>query len=256
MNEEIEAKLQIELPALREKKHILHFSCGADSIAAHIRMRGWGIEPELVYMYYIDGIPLVENYIQYYEQKMGCRIYRLPSPLFWTDFEGGMFQVPSAGNELWRYVGSLGWGSYTKKTYNAELAANFPDHMQALGMRVTDGINRATKLKKTGPVEAVNWYPVAPCGFNDIKAIISTAGVKLPLDYELFGMSFESPRYWMMPIIRDNCPQTYRMILDKLPMMRLLCAQDEAIGKPISGGARRRKTMYAGMVMSREGLTW
>jgi hypothetical protein len=256
MNEAIEAQLQAALPALREKNHILHFSCGADSIAAHIRMRGWGIEPELVYMYYIDGLPLVENYIRYYEKAMGCHVYRLPNPLFWTDFEGGMFQKPGVGQQLWKYVGSLGWGAYTKQTYNDELRANFPDSMQAFGLRVTDGINRAVKLKKNGPVEKDTWFPVAAYGFNDIKVEINAAGVKLPPDYDLFGMSFESPRYWMMPILRDNCPETYRMILDKFPMMRLLCAQAEAIGRDMPGGAKRRKTIYAGMAMSREGLTW
>ena len=256
MNMDIESQLIAKLPELRKKQHILHWSCGADSIAAHIRMRREGIEPELVYMYYIDGLPLAENYIKYYEKTMKCHVYKLPNPLFWTDFEGGMFQVPGVGLPLYKYVGSLGWGSYTKKTYNAELAANYPDAMQAFGLRVTDGINRATQLKKYGPVLADKWYPVAAYGFHDVRDEINNAGIKLPLDYALFGMSFESPRYWMMPILRDHCPETYRMIFEYFPMMRLLCAQDEAIGRPMPGGARRRLTMYKGMAMDKGRLIW
>ncbi len=256
MNEEIEAKLTAKLPALRKKEHILHWSAGADSIAAHIRMRGWGIEPKLVYMYFIEDLPLVNNYIAYYESKMKCHIYRLPNPLFWTMFEGGMLQRPAVGNPLWRYVGTLGWGAYTKKTYNACLAENYPDHMQAFGLRVSDGINRAAMLKNKGPAVGNNWYPCASFGFNDVKKTINEAGVKLPLDYAMWGMSFESPRWWMMPALKKECPATYKRILYYFPMANLMSAQAEAIGKGMPGGAKRRLTIYAGMSIDKGALTW
>ena len=131
MEIEIEAKIQAVLPTLKKAEHILHFSCGADSICAHLRMREWGIEPTLIYMYYIDKLPLVENYINYYEQKMGVHIYRLPHPFFWKEYENGLFQIPGVGSEIYKYIKSLRWGRYDFKSYNKVLEENFPDHYMA-----------------------------------------------------------------------------------------------------------------------------
>jgi hypothetical protein len=256
MNAVIEAQIQENIPQMKKKEHILHFSCGADSVACHLRMREWGIEPTLIYMYYIDNLPFVENYIKYYEKKMNCHIYKLPSPLFWFDFENGLFQKPMVGQPLYQGIRSFGWGKYSTKTYNEILKIAKPDSMHAKGLRVTDGINRASMLKKKGPIIGDTWYPIASYGFNDIKALLTKHGVKLPIDYSLWGMSFESPRHWMLPAMKAELPESYKMIKKYFPLIGLQAAQDEAIGKGIPGGAMRRISMYQGYAMGKGNLVW
>lgn len=256
MNQEIEDKILEKLPELRKSPHVLHWSCGADSIASHIRMRREGIEPELVYMYYIDGLPLVENYIKYYENKMGCHIHRLPHPFFWKAYENGLFQPPGIGAGMFKYVKSLGWGKYTFKTYNQVLFDNFPDHYFAQGLRASDSVNRRMLIKRYGVVVKRNWYPIASWGFNDIKQALTEEGLKLPLDYALIGRSFEGLDAWMAPIIKRECPETWRMLLDYFPLLNLLTGQAEALGTGIPNGARRRMKIYEGFAMDKGGLVW
>ena len=256
MNEEIEAKIQAVLPEMREQKHILHFSCGADSIATHIRMRSWGIEPELVYMYYIDGLPLVENYIKYYEKKMNCHIYKLPHPFFWKDYQNGLFQYPGVGDQIFKYVKSLGWGAYNFKTYNKVLETNFPDYYFAQGLRASDSINRRMVIKNHGIVIRNVWYPIASWGFNDIKSALADNDLKLPLDYALIGRSFEGLDCWMAPIIRRECPQTWEILKSYFPLLNMLCAQSEAMGNKIPNGMQRRMKIYENFVMDKGGLVW
>ncbi|MBA4274074.1 MAG: hypothetical protein C0436_00310 [Alphaproteobacteria bacterium] len=257
MNDTIETSIQSELPRLKKEKHILHFSCGADSIACYLRMREWDIEPTLVYMYYIEGLPLVQSYIDYFQERFGVRIHQLPNTLLWDDLGMGYFQPPTMEMHYPRYVRRMGWGKYDKKAYNAALSSIFQAHYHAKGLRVTDGINRAANLKRYGPVrhDKREWSPVAPFGFNDIKDVLRKHDCKLPYDYSIFGMSFESPRYWQMPILRDKCPETYKKILSYFPMMDLMVGQADAIGRSIPGGAKRRITMYRDYVMDMSGVS-
>jgi len=229
MHELLEESIQAAVPRMLERPHLLHMSTGADSLACWLRMREWGMDVTPVYMYYMEGLPYIERYLEYLETFFGCRIYRLPSPLGWDDLGNGLYQVPGVGAKLHAWIDGLGWSAYTTDVYNRVLADVCPDKMHALGLRVSDGINRAAALKKYGAVRDKKWFPIGSFFISDVVALIKKHNLKLSPDYELFGMSFESPRYWMMPLIKKNLPKTFARIKQQYPLVNLLIGQNEAI---------------------------
>lgn len=64
-------KKKIEL--IKNKTNILHFSTGADSIASYLRLREAGIEPILIYKYFIKDLPMVQNFLDYFQKKFNIK---------------------------------------------------------------------------------------------------------------------------------------------------------------------------------------
>lgn len=208
---------------MQQHPQMLAFSCGADSLASLIRMRAWGLDPKLVYFYFIPDLVLVETYLAYIERIFDTQIMRLPHKL-WTQFmANGLLQKPGVGKRMYEHTDL---GTPSSSLLNTWALSTLGDNARiAIGLRVTDGIFRAQKLRKEGPVHGVEWYPVADCGRLEIRDIIMQAGLKLPYDYRLFGRSFESIRASVAPQIRAHCPETWAQICEWFPMAPLLCHQ-------------------------------
>lgn len=212
-------KKKIEL--IKDKTNILHFSTGADSIASYLRLREAGIEPILVYKYFIKDLPMVNNFLDYFQKKFNIKkIYQFPHPL-WAEMLGKVqFQKPSYNfhkflNEVWQLR------CFDKEAFDMHLSNCFDDKntIYHFGLRYTDGIRRFEHLKNNGVMFQNKFYPVAPFKIGDIKAILNKYDCKLPIEYSLWGISFESPRAWNLPLIKDNCPETYKKILEWFPLV-------------------------------------
>jgi len=87
-----------------------------------------------------------------------------------------------------------------------------------LGLRYSDGLRRFQHLSKNGCSYGNKFYPIASFKVSDIQAILEKYDCLLPIEYRLWGISFESPRAWNIPIIKEHCPVTYKMILDIFPL--------------------------------------
>ena len=102
MNLEIENKIQESIPLIKNKTHILHFSTGADSVSCFLRLRELGIEPILIYNYYLPHIPMVDNYIDYFEKKFNVHVYKLPSAVYLKNIDNALYQLPIKARETFR----------------------------------------------------------------------------------------------------------------------------------------------------------
>ena len=252
MDDKIRERIERELPALIKRPQVLSFSCGADSVASLIRMREWGMKPKLLYFEFLPGLPMVENYLKYIEDKFGEPVIKFQSILFYQFMINGLLQKPGVRWELWEDAMELGFAVPKQEAANKWIMELFPEHMLSIGIRVSDGIFRAKKLRERGPVEwgKNEWYPVADCYRSDIVRIIESAGVKLPVDYRLFGRSFESVRHWTAGPIRKHCPKTWAVIEEHFPMARLLCAQQALL--PDNPDIKSRVKTYAHLAFETE----
>jgi 3'-phosphoadenosine 5'-phosphosulfate sulfotransferase (PAPS reductase)/FAD synthetase len=231
MDTELSKWIDRELPELQKRPHVLSFSCGADSLASLIRMHRWGMKPELFYLYFAPGLPMIENYLSYIEDKLGQKIHRFPGKLLYEYLLNGLLQQPGVGEQMYEDLSDTHAIPKTGQI-NEYVMQYFPDDaMLGIGLRVSDGIFRAQKLRKRGPVEweKREWYPVADCWQSDIVSEIKGSGFKLPVDYRLFGRSFESLRHWTAAPIRQHCPKTWDRLIELFPMAPLLCAQDSLL---------------------------
>lgn len=195
-------------------------------------MHQWGLRPTLIYNYFLPELPMVESYLRYVEDRIGRQVYRFPSKICMEFLVNGLLQLPSVGARVSADCNEAETIIPSTHDLNRYILDCFPkDTYLSVGLRVSDGIFRARRLRQFGAIhpDRKEWYPVADCLQSDIVRIIGAAKWKLPFDYRLFGRSFESIRHWTAGPIRDQCPKTWAYICSIYPMAKLLPAQEELL---------------------------
>ena len=240
------------LPELQRAQNVLMFSAGADSIASYFRMLELGIKPEgIVYMEYIPGLHMVESYLRYFEDFTGQKITRIYNTLFWEAAINGFYQKPGLGARHFDAL-SLVFEVPKKKSINDEILECFTNPFLAIGIRVSDGIFRAKKLRNHGAIDdhKREWYPVADMTISEVASTIKKSGIKLPIDYRIHGRSFESIRHSNAEAIRDSCPKTWAQICEFFPMAPLLIHQQHLVKK--NSHLQSRRSIFASMAFENE----
>ena len=221
MNEILEKDFQNKVDSLKNKVNVLHFSCGADSIACYLRLREHGIRPVLIYHYFLKDLPMVKNYIDYFEKKFDERIYQFPSTLYSEMIDNALFQLPVKARERFRNrIGSYGLDRHTKDSFDRCIERTLGENViHHFGLRYTDGIRRYQHLSRHGCSYGNKFYPIVSFQVKDIQNILEKYDCLLPIEYSLFGRSFESPRAWNINLIREHCPETYKQICEVFPLV-------------------------------------
>ena len=220
MNATLEKDFLSKIDSLKDKTNVLHFSCGADSIACYLRLKEFGIKPILVYHYFLKDLPMVKNYIDWFEKKFNERIYQFPSVLFTEMFDRALFQYPVKARERFRNRIGYNMAGFTKEKFDKFLAdaigGNIIFH---LGLKYTDGIRRYQFLIKNGCSYENKFYPIVSFQVKDIQNILEKHDCLLPIEYGLWGLSFETPRAWNINLIKKHCPETYKKIGAVFPLI-------------------------------------
>lgn len=229
MLEELEKDFLSKVGNLKDKINILHFSTGADSVACFLRLREHGIEPILVYKYFIKGLPMVENYIDYFQKKFNVKVYQLPHTLCTEAVDNAFYQKPVKAMEKFRNnITQYSLFAYTKEVIDNGIADCFggKDVVFHIGLRYTDGLRRYQHLMKNGVQFKNKFYPIASFKVGDIYDLLDKYECYLPIEYGLWGISFESPRSFNINLIKEHCPETFNAIKAKFPMIQALCYRD------------------------------
>jgi hypothetical protein len=223
MNEYLEKDFLQKAGGLKGRTNVLHFSTGADSVACYLRLREHGIDPVLVYHYFLKNLPMVKNYLDYFSKKFNVRVYQIPSTLWAEHIDNALYQLPIRAAEKFRNnITSAGLEYYTKENTDAIIRdALGGDVVFHLGLRYTDGLRRYQHLQRHGVSFEDKFYPVASFQIKDIQNILEKHDCLLPLEYKLWGISWEAPRAWNINLIKEHCPETYKRIRAVFPMAGL-----------------------------------
>jgi hypothetical protein len=208
-------------------KALLSFSCGKDSWAAWLSARdSFDFTP--YYLYLVPGLEFVDDYLDYAEQKLGKRIIRLPHPAFYRWVNGLVFQAP----ERIRIIEAVGWPAFE---YDDMREAVIEDCGLPANCWVADGVRaadspmrRASLLKSQGVSPKKRYFH--PCwDWNKARLVdeLNAANVKLPIDYQLFGRSFDGLDLRFLIKIRKELPRDYATILDWFPLVDMEIARYE-----------------------------
>lgn len=256
MNEFLENDFIKKIQRCKDKVNILHFSTGADSVACFLKLRENGIEPVLVYKYFLPELPMVKNYIDYFEKKFNVHIYQFPSTLYAEHTDNALYQFPVKAREKFRNkIGLFGLENYSKDGFDKALASCFNEEVVFhLGFRYTDGLNRYRVLSKYGCMCGNKFYPIASFKVSDIQDILRKYETKLPIEYGLWGISFESPRSFNINLIKENCPLTYNMIKERFPLIGALGLRDVYTG--LNQHFKQRLAQYKNFAMEKGDLIW
>jgi 3'-phosphoadenosine 5'-phosphosulfate sulfotransferase (PAPS reductase)/FAD synthetase len=103
------------------------------------------------------------------------------------------------------------------------------DVFVALGTRRCDSLVRMISIKKWGALnpKRKTFMPIFDWNSEDIFKSIESAGIELPIDYKLFGRSFDGIDYrYLKPIMRE-LPRDYERILKWFPLVELEIKRQE-----------------------------
>ena len=200
-----------------EGKALLSFSGGKDSWATWLATRDhFEIQP--FYYYLVPGLEFIEDYFAYAEKRLGKHIIRLPNPGLADMLREYVFQPP------WRWP-IIQAANLPKFTYNdlsraAEDAVGWPSMCwTALGVRAADSQRRALVFKTNGAINESRcyFYPIWDWKKDRLVGELQREGIKLPIDYKLFGRSFDGIYLRYLWNIKKHFPRDYARILQWFP---------------------------------------
>lgn len=221
----------------RSERLLVSFSVGADSIAMFLSLLESN-EFDMkdgVYFYYwfLPGISWIEDWIDYFDNKYGISIIQLPSPIFVEDQGNAFLKSPLTAaataklqNTDFRY-----WKNDKAFLEHAiKINQGLPqDTLTAVGIKQGDSAMRRISLRKSKglSINKGKWYPIHDYENRDVIDIIKKHDVKVPYDYELFGISFENLDYRFSKVIKEKCPQTYKLLKKWYPQIDMYIARNE-----------------------------
>ncbi len=203
---------------------LLSFSTGKDSWAV------WSAIKDLCdiypFMYYapIDELEYYQEYLAYCEKKIGRRIVRLPAPNVYETLGANalVYQPPQRCLAL----ESINLPQFTFEGVQKTAAKcwNLPeDTFTALGVRAADSNRRALHFKKHGPI-SVNqrkFYPIWHWKKDELMASLIHSNVKLPIDYKIFGRSFDGGYLMFAQGFKKHFPRDYQRMIEFFPFLEL-----------------------------------
>lgn len=198
---------------------LMAFSCGKDSIAAWLECRKHFPRIVPYYMYLVPGLEFIERSVRYYEDWFGSRIIRVPHPSLYRMLGRLVFQPP----ERCETIESFALPEFTYLEMQDAIRERLglgDECFTASGVRAADSPRRMLALRKYGAISEAKrqFFPVWDWRKARLVDEITAAGVKLPVDYRLFGRSFDGIDYRFLAPIREHFPDDYQRILKWFPL--------------------------------------
>lgn len=199
---------------------LLSFSAGKDAVAAWIQMRKFFKRIVPFYLYSVPGMEFVEEGLRYYEDRFETKIHRYPHPNMFRILRNNVFQPP----ERWPILRD--WElrvSHQEIDADVRRKAGVAGAFVAVGTRTADSPTRLANVKRFGALNPTRraFLPVFDWRIADVVENITKAGLKLTVDYRMFGRSFDGLDHRFLGPIKENFPRDYERLLQWYPMADL-----------------------------------
>jgi len=207
----------------RQKKPVLlSFSAGKDAVGAWLAVQDLGIEIVPFYMYNVPDLEFVEMGLQYYEKFFGQRIKRYPNPSLHRQLRAFMFQAPQ-NLAILEHANLPNFDYADLETrIKADLKLS-PETWTLSGVRAADSLARRTSILRFGPFikSKKKCLPIWDWKNDMLSCALRGAGVKLTIDYKLFGRSFDGVDARFLGPIKKHFPRDFEKILEWFPLADL-----------------------------------
>jgi 3'-phosphoadenosine 5'-phosphosulfate sulfotransferase (PAPS reductase)/FAD synthetase len=206
------------------KDVICSFSMGKDSIASYIQLKRYFENVHLVFYYMVPDLEFQKRSIEYYENKLNTKIHVIPSPHWYHYLHNLVFQKPERIYAIDDFIDS---GELFIPTYD-ELFACVKDELKipqdtyvATGVRRDDSITRRMTIKQNGAENAKRhqFFPVFDWSIAKLREEIVNSGIKLPIDYKVWGRTFDGLQYEFVQGVKENFPNDYEKIKFWFPLV-------------------------------------
>lgn len=201
---------------------LLAFSTGKDAIAAWLAIRDSFDKVHPYYLYLVPGLEFIEESLGYYEQWFGTKIARLPHPSLHRWLNALTFQPPQRCLVIEQAKLPSFTYADTRRALIEDLGLQ-SDMLVADGVRAADSPIRRLAIKTHGPISwrQSKYHPVWDWLKADLLACFKRHGVKLPIDYRLFGRSFDGLDLRFLLPLKRHRPADYRRVLEWFPLAEL-----------------------------------
>lgn len=205
-----------------QSETLLAFSTGKDAIAAWLAIRDSFEAVHPYYLYLVPGLEFVEESLAYYEQYFGVKIARLPHPSLHRWLNNYTFQPP----ERCLVIDQAGLPNHEYMHVHAAMCdlRNLPDNMLvADGVRAADSPMRRVAIKTHGPItwSQKKYHPVWDWKKADLIDCFKRNNVRLPIDYRLFGRTFDGLDLRFILPLKKHRPADYKRVLEWFPLAEL-----------------------------------
>lgn len=213
-----------ELCAQMAEKHngicLLRFSCGKDAIAAYIQLRRFFKEIIPVYHYLHPDLNFINKSLAYYEGIMGRHIIRVPNSKLYESLNAGTLQTKKS----WAFIKKMKLPNFDNDDVNGYIRDDLgldENIMTAIGVRQSDSLNRWRSINKYGAIneKRKTFYPVYDWNIERLKNEIRESGIKLPVDYKIWGKSFDGLDYRFIKPLKDHFPDDYEKLKEFFPLL-------------------------------------
>jgi predicted phosphoadenosine phosphosulfate sulfurtransferase len=201
---------------------ILSFSCGKDAIASMIQMKRFFKKTHLVFYYLVPNLDFQQKTIKYYEGIFEQKILQMPNPNVYNMLAGLTYQNVKSSEYLWENGFCDINFNYDDIFYMAKADLNIDYHSYtALGVRASDSLNRYVSIKKYGAVnpDRKQFFPIFDWSQSKVLTEIKQAKIKLPIDYKIWGRSFDGIDYRFLIGVKNYFPNDYEKIKQLFPLI-------------------------------------
>lgn len=198
---------------------LLAFSCGKDAIAAWLACRPHFRRIIPYYMYLVPGLEFVERSLAYYENYFGSPIIRVPHPSLYRWLSEFVFTPP----ERCALIERSRIEPFDYRAMQDAIRAHCGVDDRALvatGVRAVDSPLRMMSIKRNGPISygKAQFMPIWDWRLDRLIAELQRARVGLPIDYKLWGRSFDGLDYRFLAPMKEHLPRDYARILQWFPL--------------------------------------
>jgi hypothetical protein len=218
----ISSKEAIADISARSKETLLAFSTGKDAIAAWLAIRDSFDRVEPYYLYLVPGLEFVEESLDYYEKFFGKKINRLPHPSLHRWLNTYTFQPPE--RRIVIQQAQLPWHTYGDiRTALIEDLGLGEDTYVADGVRAADSPMRLVSIKKHGPISHAQhkYHCIWDWKKADLVECFKRHNISLPVDYSMFGRSFDGLDLRFLVPLKKHRPKDYAKVLEWFPLADL-----------------------------------
>lgn len=200
---------------------LLAFSRGKDAIASYLAIRDHFEEVIPYHLHLVPGLEFVDESLAHYEKLIGRKIYDLPHPSFYRLLRAFQFQTPAHAAVI--DAAKLPEFDYPDVIRMIAAQEGVENPIAASGVRAADSPMRRVSFMKHGAISRarLHFYPVWDWNKERLLSAIEQSEFRLPVDYEIFGRSFDGLDLRFLAPLKKQRPRDYAKVLEWFPLVDL-----------------------------------
>ena len=201
---------------------LLSFSLGKEGTCSWLNLRKYFKKIIPYYLYTIPDLEFVNKSIDYYEQYFGTKIIQMPHPALFRMLNNFVFQSP----DNCKILEEMQLPNIDYEDIRENLIKDYGLDSEiyiAQGVRQDDSLQRRMSIKKYGVLNSRKhtFYPIFDWTKQQMLDCFQENNIKLPVDYEMFGRTFDGVDYRFLKPIYDRYPADYQRIIEFFPLAEL-----------------------------------